>query len=355
MRSRRLACSTSSATSITSLGSASPSAWIEDVSTEGSSFFRCVPFALSFFRDCCSLLRGSQAVPGEGLQVVVDERQHHSLPLAELANLVNDTTDLRPSFGPKFLPFATLSSVARAMREIGGLSLLDLVHAEADTFTHPRPTSDLSQTRTFLIQLLLPFLDHLLSHDCVEYLLPRLIISPTLIPLTQRGLPNVLENGRLKDSYAVFLKAVIPSSIELPDDSLNFIPFPLFQAQAECVAHHSLGRNAVGGMDRAARSPTMDSCFLPNAISIDLATVDENSMQEKLSNEERLELVGSDEGAKEGLEEEDGDRTTHSPPPADVPHYDSQWVVELIRKSIVPAGSWGELPPSRVTSRGSAL
>lgn len=291
--------------------------------------------------------------------------------MAELANLVNAPADVRESFGPKFSPFATLSSVARAMRGIGGLSLCDLIDAEANAFTNPQPPSPLSQTRTFLLQLLLPFLDNLLSHDCADYLFPRLIISPTLIPLTQRGLPNVLEDGRIKDSYAICLKAVIPSSIELPGDRLNFIPFPLFQAQAECVAQHSLGRKSTLG--RPTRSPALEPSSIPDAVSIQLPTspFGANSTQEKHprtssdalatgffpSDEGRLYRIWSDgDAAKEGVEEEEG--TMHAPPPADIPHFDPQWVVELIRKSIVPAAetwSWGEIPPSRVGSRRSGL
>lgn len=179
-----------------------------------------------------------QALPGEGLHVVVDERQHHSLPMTDLASLVDPWQD-PARFAGSSLPVTTLDRVVDALEQLGGQTLLDLVN----TSDAPGAAAEL---RALVVQTLRPYLERVLTSTTLDSLLPRLHVAPTLIPLTARTGPTYGADGVAKDSYLVCLKAVIPSSITFPSVRLDWLPFPLYQAQSECVTRAS-GAAATSG------------------------------------------------------------------------------------------------------------
>ncbi|BGP02337.1 MHYT domain signaling protein [Rhodotorula toruloides] len=175
-----------------------------------------------------------QALPGEGLNIVVEERQHHSLPMVELATLVDPMAD-RSRFAASNLAVTTVDSVVNAVRQIGDQSLLELVNTPTAT-TGYDPSA---QLRSLLVGTLRPYLERSLGLDVVNHILPRLHIIPTVVPLTARPGSAYGTDGLAKNAYLVCLKAIIPSSVTLPGAKLNWLPFPLYQAQAECVARAS--------------------------------------------------------------------------------------------------------------------
>ncbi|BGP24991.1 MHYT domain signaling protein [Rhodotorula toruloides] len=175
-----------------------------------------------------------QALPGEGLNIVVEERQHHSLPMVELATLVDPIAD-RSRFAATNLAVTTVDSVVNAMRQIGDQSLLELVNTPTAT-TGYDPSA---QLRSLLVGTLRPYLERSLGLEVVNFILPRLHIIPTVVPLTARPGATYGTDGLAKNAYLVCLKAIIPSSVTLPGAKLNWLPFPLYQAQAECVARAS--------------------------------------------------------------------------------------------------------------------
>lgn len=174
-----------------------------------------------------------QALPGEGLNVVVDERQHHSLPMAEVASIVHSNVD-RAKFASYPHLVTSLEDVVSSLELIEGQSLADLANTAA-----MNPDDPVSQLRATIVTNLRPLLERVVAADNVSLLLPRLIISPCLIPLTARTGPLYGGDGLVKDSYLICLKAVIPSSVTLPGARLNWQPFPLYQAQSECVSKAS--------------------------------------------------------------------------------------------------------------------
>ncbi|GAA6050346.1 hypothetical protein JCM3770_002974 [Rhodotorula araucariae] len=172
-----------------------------------------------------------QALPGEGLHVIVDDRQHHSLPMTDLASLVDPRHD-RARYAASSLPVTTLDSVVDALEELSGQTLLDLINT-SDT-SHVVDAA--SELRSLIVKTLRPYLERVLTPETLDFLLSRLHIAPTVIPLTSRHGPTYGSDGLVKDAYLVCLKAVIPSSVTLPGPRLDWLPFPLYQAQSECVS-----------------------------------------------------------------------------------------------------------------------
>ncbi|GAA6028392.1 hypothetical protein JCM8097_007009 [Rhodosporidiobolus ruineniae] len=179
-----------------------------------------------------------QALPGEGLHVVVDERQHHSLPMAELAAIVDPNADKNKFASYPHLT-TTLSNVVAALEDLGDQSLLELINS---TYL---PNEPAGQLRTAILSQLRPYLERILATENLSVLLARIQICPQIIPLTARHGPLYGNEGLIKDSYLVCLKAVVPASVTLPGPRPNWLPFPLYQAQSECVSKAS-GSNAAG-------------------------------------------------------------------------------------------------------------
>ncbi|GAA6000073.1 hypothetical protein JCM10207_006038 [Rhodosporidiobolus poonsookiae] len=173
-----------------------------------------------------------QALPGEGLHVVVDDRQHHSLPMAELGALVDPKAD-RSKFTSYPHLITTLEDVVAGLEHLGGQSLLDLIN------TPPAPEDPASQLRTAIVDKLRPHLERVLTPENLSFLLSRIQVAPQIIPLTARHGPTYGTEGLVKDSYFLCVKVVIPSSVTLPGPRLNWLPFPLYQAQSDCVTKAS--------------------------------------------------------------------------------------------------------------------
>ncbi|GAA5904048.1 hypothetical protein JCM6882_003811 [Rhodosporidiobolus microsporus] len=174
-----------------------------------------------------------QALPGEGLNVVVDDRQHHSLPMTELASLVDPNCD-RSRFASYPHLVTSLEDVVEALEQLGGQSLLDLITRSST------PGKDAaSQLASAIASNLRPHIERVLSQENLKVLLSRINLAPQIIPLTARTGPLHGAEGLVKDSYFICLKAVVPSSVTLPGPRLNWLPFPLYQAQSECVSKAS--------------------------------------------------------------------------------------------------------------------
>ncbi|KDE08785.1 hypothetical protein MVLG_00891 [Microbotryum lychnidis-dioicae p1A1 Lamole] len=178
-----------------------------------------------------------QALPGEGLQLVVDEKQHHSLPMVELASLVRSSAE-RVWKQHTSLPLATLDGMLETVRQLQGRTLLELVQS-----TTPF-TPESAQIHSLLVHMLRPFIDRVFSSDCMDFLLPRLVVIPTLIPLTTHQGPIYSADGLTADAYLVCLKAVVPSAVNLANAPLNWIPYSLYKAQNDCIARYERQRRA---------------------------------------------------------------------------------------------------------------
>lgn len=284
--------------------------------------------------------------------------------MVELATLVRHSSD-RQALPPSNLATQTLDGVVEGMQSLGGLSLHDLANSLEDQVPSASSTSLLGSAtlQPLLLNILRPFLDRTLSPETMAFLLPRLIITPTLIPLSERTGPLFGADGVTQDSYLICLKAVIPSSIALPSSSpLNWIPFPLYKAQADCIAKawgHSRKTNAaapsrpdtatsaleqeIDAALGAPHSPSSLDVFPPS-----LATGKRNSVHSRASEGD------DDEGGAPELRQVEQDVDPARPP--GLPRYDPDYVVQLVKTTIQPSKTWNwDLPTKELRKSGGRV
>lgn len=268
-----------------------------------------------------------QAVPGSGLQIVVDRKQHHSIPMVEFGCLSSTSFD-RPASAPapaSPLPRLDLSSVAQSTNLFGGHTLEQLLVAAAQSSPTLASTSSTPPLRSLILASVLPLLDRNFPPDLVADLRNHLSVVPTLIPLLDRPIstPTAPRAGGVRDeSFLICLRAVIPASLEMPG-RLNWIPFSLYKAQAECV---DSDRRLVKAASLAAGEP-------PGGGTASGSTATGSSHG-----------GGSVGGKCEETEGPLGGRRRAPPPPPVVsfpptrpvliPPYDPDWVVGLVRPTL---------------------
>ncbi|KAL8278451.1 hypothetical protein RQP46_009141 [Phenoliferia psychrophenolica] len=284
------------------------------------------------------------ALPGAGLQVVVDDKMHHSLPLAELGYLAEQPAEQRRSHtasSSAALPFVALNSVAQGAQDLGGRSLLQLVEAQCEADLVPAaqrnavagPPSDATLLRAQIVSSLMPLLERTIAPELIDNLLRRLILVPTLIPLLDNPTPSSAPTTR--ESFLVCLKAVVPASVELPG-KLNWTSFSLFKAQAECVAHDS-NRRLLKIEASASRQALLDQGMsLPPALA-------ESSFGGSL-------IDGEDNSTSEdGVVRRPASAQPSFPPmrPVALSAYDPDWVVSLLKPSAPVQQAWDWVESSR--------
>ncbi|GAA5925475.1 uncharacterized protein JCM15063_005034 [Sporobolomyces koalae] len=171
-----------------------------------------------------------QAKPGEGLQVVVDEKVHHSLPMIEIASLINPSLDRLKQPASAF-PVTTLDKVLEGIGAIGGCSLEEL----STNVPNSSSFDAASQLHFIIAHLLRPQLDRTFG-TTIPALSSRIRLASTVVPLSSRAGPPYGPDGLTKDSYLICFQAVIPASVAIPGRPLNWLPFSLYRAQADAVA-----------------------------------------------------------------------------------------------------------------------
>ncbi|KAM0753752.1 hypothetical protein T439DRAFT_377899 [Meredithblackwellia eburnea MCA 4105] len=311
-----------------------------------------------------------QALPGSGLQVVVDQKMHHSLPLTELGYL----SDAKLSRGaPPGIPAVNLDSIAQGTQDLGGRSLYELIQSHRDSQAASQPMgfepSDAAQLRGQIVGSLVPLLESTLSPEMVKYLDRRLMVVPTLIPL--------LDRGATKESFLICLKAVVPASVELPG-RLNWTSFALFRAQAECVAQDSNRRlvKLAAAQTRMSESDQTgtgtfitesshggsvvdpdDDLFFPPAPTTNLY-FGGSSAQNNSSRDNQAPSQASHTSSNNPYRRPLPPPPPSFPPvrPAQIPSYDPDWVVSLIRPTApVQVQAWDWIESSRGKSKDQML
>ena len=288
-------------------------------------------------------------MPGEGLQLVVDEKQHHSLPMVEIATLVRHLND-KPTLPPSSLSVQTLESVVQAMTHLGGLSLHELLPESQLPYESAMSLISVS-IKQLILSNLRPFLQRTFSFECLSFLLSRLIITPHLIPLSERGGPTFGADGVTQDSYLICLKAVVPSAIVLPG-KVNWLPFPLYKAQADCIARMSgqhrsktLATYSAGTGSRPQTATTEQEDVFPPSTSSAYGHTARHSIHSRTSEQDddlEIEEVATP------------DPSTADPHrPAGLPRYDPDYVVGLVKATIEPSRTWNwELPTKELRRQG---
>jgi len=149
--------------------------------------------------------------------------------MTELASLC-DPSLASPRVASTGHATTTLASVIDDLQLVGGRSLREL------STLQPNADSTNDQLGSLVSKILLPYLTRSLSPDAITSLSDRLILEPSLIPLTSRSGSPHGSDGLAKDSFLLCFKAIVPSSMVVPGRLLPWIPFPLHLAQSELVA-----------------------------------------------------------------------------------------------------------------------
>ncbi|KAK4053883.1 hypothetical protein OIO90_003720 [Microbotryomycetes sp. JL221] len=277
-----------------------------------------------------------QAMAGDGLHVVVDDKQHHSLPSVELATLVHRASD-RQFLPPTSSAACTLNSVMQAVEAFAGHTLQDIERFEA-------PTPQTAQVQSLVVSILRPYLDRTFSKERMAFLERRLVFAPMLVPLTDRGGPTFGADGVAQDSYLLCVRAVIPAAIVLPgSSSLHWLPFALFKAEADCVSRwsglqrgHQRRINGAGlTEDERENVPVEAAIANPTPVAVFPAR-DTNG---------RRAIDGDD--AEEGSTNDGSDANR----PAGLPQYDPDLFIKLVKMSIQPSRPWNwDLPSNELRS-----
>ncbi|KAK4702911.1 hypothetical protein P7C70_g3315, partial [Phenoliferia sp. Uapishka_3] len=165
-----------------------------------------------------------QALPRSGIRLVVDNKMHHSIPIAELGSF-SAHAPMRDSLVSAPLNPDLVDSVARGTQDLAGQSLAELVEAQH----HLHHSHNATLLRSQIVTSLMPLLHRTLSPELRAHIYQRLIVTPTLIPLL-----NQTHSALAPESYLVCLKVIVPAAVELPGRP-NWLSYALYKAQNECV------------------------------------------------------------------------------------------------------------------------
>jgi len=277
--------------------------------------------------------------------VVVDEKQHHSLPMTELASLC-DPSLASPRLSSSGHATTTLASVIDDLRSVGGRSLRELSTAQANA------DNSTVQLGPLVSKTLLPYLARSLSPDAIASLSGRLILEPSLIPLTSRSGAPYGSDGLAKDSYLLCFKAIVPSSMAVPGRQLPWIPFPLHLAQSELVAQVP----ASSGVSRPGTGHSATSSVSP---------FDRKSRTGRERTESNLPfpLSVASPFSSSAFPPPSSLQTLPSPPAAappldhysqeNVPSYSPDWIVHLVKTAVSQQNEgWRNRGANSVQSKG---
>lgn len=173
-----------------------------------------------------------QPTPYEGIQVICDRQQRHQLPMREVATLATAP-------GADSGLVGTVEELGAAVAELEGSTLFDIISQK------PRANAEtlVERLKSSLVETLIPMLDSMLSGKAMTRILPRLVITPCLIPLTPPMSASTPSNPFRATSaeirsathmaWAVLFKAVLAVDTDLGD--VDWEPWALFRAQNECI------------------------------------------------------------------------------------------------------------------------
>lgn len=285
--------------------------------------------------------------------------------MVEVATLVHRPSD-RQNLPPSSLATATLNSVMQALESLGGHTLQELI-GSAD----PYPNFSSAHIQSLMTNIVHPYLARTLSPETLAYLLPRLVVSPELIPLSEREGPLFGPDGMTQDSYLICLKAVVPAAITIPSSTpVNWLPFSLFKAQADCVARASgpprAGRRVDRGGSAAGYVEGLDNRPNPGPVDVfpprDSASARASRKASMSASSQQMQhspmsnrYQASDNAATADDDEEAIVAVDEDPArPPGLPRYDSNFVFTLVRTSIQPSRPWNWDLPAREQLGGSA-
>ncbi len=232
----------------------------------------------------------------DGIQILVGRRRHN-LPMREICALsttslatrtTSTETDRSADAG-----LGTVEEVGEALQALQGQTLFDLLAPPpASDDEKPAPSEDqlVTKLRAALVQALIPTLDMTLTSKAMTKILPRLWITPYLVPvhaplpaavLQNKALPvSASQIERMQTAYMIVFKAVL--SVDGDYTALDWENWNLFRAQSECVTRDGRGALTVARLLAAnaqANVPTEEQLRTrrPSKVQWNVATPDRTS------------------------------------------------------------------------------
>jgi hypothetical protein len=190
-----------------------------------------------------------QPTTRDGIQLCVDRKRRHQLPSQELCTLSSShsSTVTQSTANQADQSLWTIEEMGEAVLALEGQTLFEMLAPKNELLSLsdvPVDEPNVTRLRQMLVDSLIPMLDSMLSAQAMVQVLPRLVISPQIIPLnapfisaqpaTRFHASRPAEvNGATSIAWTIVFKAVLP--VDAEPGGVDWEPWSLFRAQQECV------------------------------------------------------------------------------------------------------------------------
>ncbi|KAJ9104326.1 hypothetical protein QFC19_003966 [Naganishia cerealis] len=186
----------------------------------------------------------------DGIQICVERHRRHQLPMRELCKVYPTSSAVRSYLSQSSTH--TESGISGSIEEIGealagleGQTLFEMIAPknmllEEEALIPEDPST--GKLRVAIVNQMIPMLDMLCTSKEMARILPRLQITPYLVPITppvpvaiKAGVTQIPEiQSAAQMAWMIYFQAVLAADDHYPD--LDWEPWTLFKAQSECVA-----------------------------------------------------------------------------------------------------------------------
>lgn len=209
----------------------------------------------------------------DGIQICVEKHRRHQLPMRELTKVSPVSSALRSQISHSTDRSdrgisGSIEEIGEALSGLEGQTLFDMMATrnallEEESLLPEDPST--GRLRMAVVDAMIPMLDAMCTSKEMAKLLPRLQVTPYLVPITppiplaiKAGVPQVPEiQSAAQMAWMIYFQAVLSADGDFED--LDWEPWALFKAQSECVARDGregllAARNAL--LQSTARSST---------------------------------------------------------------------------------------------------
>ncbi|KAJ9123345.1 hypothetical protein QFC22_001544 [Naganishia vaughanmartiniae] len=211
----------------------------------------------------------------DGIHICVERHRRHQLPMRELCKVYPVHSAVRSHISHSSST-STDNGVSGSIEEIGealagleGQTLFDMIAPknmllEEESLIPEDPST--AKLRVSVVNAMIPLLDMICTSKEMARMLPRLQITPYLVPITppiavaiKAGVAQIPEiQSAAQMAWMIYFQAVLSADDDYPD--LDWEPWTLFKAQSECVARD--GRQSLQAIRHAflqSRAPSINT------------------------------------------------------------------------------------------------
>ncbi|KAJ9107335.1 hypothetical protein QFC21_000785 [Naganishia friedmannii] len=186
----------------------------------------------------------------DGIHICVERHRRHQLPMRELCKVYPVSSAVRSHLS--LSSTTTDNGISGSIEEIGealagleGQTLFEMIAPKnmllEEESLIPEDLST-AKLRISIVNAMIPMLDMICTSKEMARMLPRLQITPYLVPITppipvaiKAGVAQIPEfQSAAQMAWMIYFQAVLSADDDYPD--LDWEPWTLFKAQSECVA-----------------------------------------------------------------------------------------------------------------------